>query len=185
MSRTDRRPARWPLSSAPLLRGRARPATRAAFPARRGQQGARLRCASATERCRCRRSASGRKPAAMMHAGLTPLPRERGSVACLGQGSQRKWGPTLPRRDLYGTRVSAMSRVNRQEHAVRTRITLAVPTRMRLHKLAARSWLHPGYFLLAFGLDKPESTGFLSRRSRVRDPSSVWLPRRDLHGFAT
>jgi hypothetical protein len=45
-----------------------------------GHQGARLRCASATERGRCRRSPSGRKAAAMTHAELTPLPRERESA---------------------------------------------------------------------------------------------------------
>jgi hypothetical protein len=31
-----------------------------------------------------------------MHAGLTPLPRERGSVACLGQGFAAKVGTNSP-----------------------------------------------------------------------------------------
>ena len=44
-----------------------------------------------------------------------------------------------------------MSRVNREEHAVRTRVTLAVRIRMRLHKIAARSWLHSGYINSRFG----------------------------------
>jgi hypothetical protein len=76
-----------------------------------------------------------------------------------------------------------MSRANRQEHAVRTRITLPVPTRMRLHKLATRSCyiLATSDLLLALHRASPMASQAEGRGFETRRPLSWGCS--DLHGF--